>query len=401
MGLPLPPHVSPPMWQAEFWLERAPEADTPICSEEQLAAFNASVPERIGVPSVLALPDEVSAAQVRAWLAQYAPAESPRYDYDGQPVSAEAFRALVERAVPPLPARVRVRFGLTVRRAALRGWPSGAVLTSEPFDYALDRAQESTVDVGQPVAAVLTSSDGRWIFALTPYYWGWLRAEAVAFGAREQVAAYSEAEPFLVTVAPRGLVGTAWGGVTPQMGTRLPLLGEEADVWRVRVPTRDEAGALAFAEGYVPRAAGHFVRGYLPPTPRNVLAQAFKLLGEPYAWGGGKLGIFGRDCSRLVQDVYATVGVHLPRNVSLQGNVCRPLIVFEATMSAEERRAALVARGTIGTLLELPGHVMLYLGHVEGRPYVLHDTFRGVIVSTLEEREPTLLERLRRAVLPC
>ncbi len=400
----LPPNVTQEMLSADFWLARAPHAEAPFATPKQIAAFNARVYERLGVPPVLALPQEVSAERVRAWVAQYSLPEAPRYGYDGRRLTAEAFRAVVMRAMPKLSARVRVRFGLTVRRAALRAWPSDAPITAEPFAYALDRAQETHVDIGQPVAAVLRSRDGRWLFALTPHYWGWLRADAVAWGAREQVAAYAEAPDFLVTVAPRGLVGTSEGGVTPQMGTRLPLLAEEETAWRVRVPVREADGALSFAEGYAPRAAGHFVRGHLPPTPRSVLAQAFKLLGEPYAWGGGRLGIFGRDCSRLVQDVYATVGVHLPRNAGQQGDVGRVLIAFSAEMAAEERRAALVERGQVGALLELPGHVMLYLGHVAGRPYVLHDTlsapYAGVIVSTLAlGAERSLLERLRRAVV--
>ncbi len=258
------------------------------------------------------------------------------------------------------------------------------------------------MDVGQPVAAVLHSRDGRWLFALTPHYWGWLAADAVAWGTREQVAAYAQPTDFLVTLAPRGLVATAWGGLVPQMGTRLPLAGEDAAAWRVRVPLREPDGVLSFAEGYVSRAAGHFARGYLSPTPRNVLVQAFKLLGEPYAWGGSRLGIFGRDCSRLVQDVYATMGVHLPRNAAQQKDVCRSLIAFTPEMRADVRRSALAERATVGALLELPGHVMLYLGHVHGQPYVLHDTlsvpYAGVIVSTLALGEPPLLERLRQAV---
>ncbi len=404
MGPHLPPDVSAEMLCADFWLARAPQPDAPLATPQQIAGFNARVYERLGVPSVLALGETLDAEQVRAALAQYTLPEAPRYAYDGRPLSADVFHAAVARAVAELPARVRVRFGLTVRRAALRAWPSDAPITAKPFEYALDRAQETAVDVGQPVAAVLRSRDGRWLFALTPHYWGWLRADAVAWGTREQVAAYAEAPDFLVTVAPRGLVGTAWGGLTPQMGTRLPLLAEEEGAWRVRVPLRGAGGALTFAEGFAGRAAGHFVRGYLSPTPRNVLEQAFKLLGEPYAWGGSRLGIFGRDCSRLVRDVYATVGVHWPRNAGQQGDVGRVLVAFSPQMSEAERRAALVARGQVGALLELPGHVMLYLGAVAGRTYALHDTlsgpYAGVIVSTLglgEER--SLLARLRRAVV--
>ncbi len=402
----LPPNVLPAMLRAGFWLDGMPSADELLLSDEALRAFNARVPDLIGIPALGELPDAFSAGDVRATIAQYERPAKIRYGLDGEPLSGAYFDALIANATPDLPEQVPVRFGLTVRRTDLRAFPTADVITSQPYDFAFDRIQEAAVDVGKPVAVLATSRDGRWYFGLTPHYWGWLRVEDVALGLREQVMAYAEADPYLMVTGSRGLVACVGGGITPQMGTRLPLREDTGTAYRVAVPMRTPAGTLVFVDGWAARQESTFARGALPLTRRTLFEQAFKLLGEVYSWGGSRLGIFGRDCSRLVQDVYATAGVALPRNGDQQGRVCHEVVAFTDTMSAAERTAALVERVPPGAILVLPGHVMLYLGAVDGVPFALHDTsssgYNGVIVSDLSLGEAgpnrSLLQRLTHAV---
>jgi hypothetical protein len=54
---------------------------------------------------------------------------------------------------------------------------------------------------------------------------------------------------------------------------------------------------------------------YLPLTPRLLLQQAFKFLGERYGWGHD---YDTRDCSGFVSEIYRSFGVLLPRNTSAQ-----------------------------------------------------------------------------------
>ena len=52
------------------------------------------------------------------------------------------------------------------------------------------------------------------------------------------------------------------------------------------------------------------------PDPRTVLERGMAWLGTPYLWGGRSR--FGVDCSGLVQVLWGSVGVALPRDASQQ-----------------------------------------------------------------------------------
>ena len=145
------------------------------------------------------------------------------------------------------------------------------------------------------------------------------------------------------------------------------------------------------------------------------MEQAFKLLNEPYGWGG----MHGeQDCSRFLQEVFATVGINFPRNSSQQAQIGRPLAQFDTKMSEAERLKVL--REAVGgiTILPMPGHIMLFLGMVDERPYAIHATWgyrekigreessrviNRVAVSDLSLGEGTLkgslLRRLKSVVL--
>lgn len=59
-------------------------------------------------------------------------------------------------------------------------------------------------------------------------------------------------------------------------------------------------------------------------TPEGVIAAATKYIGVPYVWGGTDPDS-GLDCSGLVQQVYADLGIDLPRVSSDQARVGMPV----------------------------------------------------------------------------
>ncbi len=400
---------TPDLLRAEFWLARAADVDLPRLSADAIMAFNAGVYTTLGLPPVLALPDAISVDDVRAALARYQPPAEPHYGWDGKQSGAIYWETLMANATPALPDRVTVRFGLATRRTDVRSFPTADVVTSAPFAFALDRIQETTIDIGWPVAVVAHSRDAAWAFCLTPLYWGWVRAADIAIGQRAPVEEFVSAEPFVVTTANRGMLATpTQGGVTPQMGTRLPLIEATDVALRVRIPHRSAKGTLCIADGIGAATAGEFSVGWQPYTLHTLLDRAFALLGEPYAWGGSQLGIFGRDCSRFVQDIYGVCGVRLPRNSGQQERACAQICHFDTSMNAPTRKQMLIERVPPGAILILPGHAMLYLGHLDGEPAVIHDTrssgFASIIVSDLmlgaDGPSGALIERLSSAVIP-
>jgi hypothetical protein len=402
----LPPNVTFDMLDPAFWLARTPELDAPLLASDEITAFNARVYEILDIPPVLSLPDTLPCDVVAARMRDYLPTPTqPRYTAEGQPLEPGVFEKTLDRLIAALPDPVPVHFRLATRRAVVRAFPTLGVITAQPFEYALDRIQETTVDVGWPVAILTGDLDQPWQFCLTPLYWGWVQMDRFAMSTRADVESYVTTGPFIVTTATRGgLVILATGqALAAQMGTRLPLTGETSDIYRTLLPLVQEQEAFVM-QGAARRE--DFAVGYLPPTRRTLVTQAFKMLGEPYAWGGSRFGIFGRDCSRFIRDVYATTGILLPRNGNQQGEVGHPTAVFTPDMDASARTALLVNSVSPGAILCLPGHVMLYLGHVDGEPYAIHATssagFSEVVVSDLslgaDYPSGSLLSRLTQAV---
>lgn len=281
----------------------------------------------------------------------------------------------------------RVRFGLTLRRADLRKWPTTDAVFKTHATFDLDRFQESGLFPADAVAVLHESADREWYFVQSYNYAAWVRKELIVIGDRESIMQYRGADNFLIVSG--GKVSTnfnpnhsAISELQLDMGVRLPLLDAEAierDVdgqsprssYAVSLPVRDDRDGLRFRTALIARNQDVRV-GHMPFTRKNVLHQSFKFLGERYGWGHA---YNARDCSGFVMEVYKTFGILLPRN-SLQQSTS-PVgrnIVISASAGAEEK-LQLLAGCDVGDLLYSPGHVMVYLGNVDGDPYVIHSLF--------------------------
>ncbi len=112
-------------------------------------------------------------------------------------------------------------------------------------------------------------------------------------------------------------------------------------------------------------------RALRPFTRRELLTEAFSMLGEPYGWGG-KDG--GYDCSRFVLEVFEPFGIDLPRHSARQAAAGTFSIDVSGVEDLNEKRLLLEAAASRGiVLLQFPGHIMLYLGTTEeGVPMAIH-----------------------------
>jgi len=169
------------------------------------------------------------------------------------------------------------------------------------------------------------------------------------------------------------------------MGSVLYLAGQKgADVdspyYAVRFPAASTDG-LVWKTGYVDRSSDVHV-GFLPYTRRNIIKQAFKMLGEEYGWGGEK---GRRDCSAFVMDVFASVGVRLPRNSAQQSSAGFIRLAPEAAGRPGAIDRTLEAADPATTLIALDGHIMLYLGAAGGGPHVIHQIWGYMDAGGLNE----------------
>jgi len=391
-ALPVPPSGVPGVGDAQltpaFWIGLQAQPDRTILARAQIDAQNAKLFKLDPTMHDLAvLPATLPRAQVAAWIGRLSkrPAHA-LYDEHGQSVPA-AMLDKVENdlALDAIPAQTTVRYGLVVERAALRTFPTTLRVFSSSDDHDIDRFQESAEFPGTPVAIVHASRDGQWLFVVSPRYAAWMQRQYVAEGAKDAVLAYAAKTPYRIVTGPS--VRTVFTPEQPavsqlqlDMGTRVPLLATLPPdqpvngqtpyaAYTLQLPIRKDDGSLELVPALLQKNADT-AADYLPLTPRNLVTQAFKFLGERYGWGHS---YDGRDCSGFVSDVYRSLGVQMPRNTGDQAKspALEHRLFTAADSHAVRLQAAMQLR--LGDLVYIPGHVMMVLGQWQGQPWVIHD----------------------------
>jgi hypothetical protein len=265
-----------------------------------------------------------------------------------------------------------------------------------PFDY----WQNSGVWAGTPLLVTHLSADGAWALVEARNAGGWVRVADIAYVDAAFMARW-ESLPLLAVTREHTPVATPVAGQESgpgrntvqntvrnagpggtflfhgRIGMVLPLLAEDASGYTALAPARGANGLAEITLVRIPRTAAAAMP--LAATPRTLGQLADQMLGQPYGWGGY---YENRDCSALLLDLLAPLGVFLPRNSGQQAR-SGEFVSFEG-LSAPEKEALVLARGVpLLTLLYKRGHIMLYLGQYQGRAVMLHDIWG---LKTLDAR---------------
>ena len=402
-----------------FWTSRIKDPDSVVMSPGEIKEFNLRARRIAAGVDIFSLPELLPAREVRERVIEasgldihespgdgavvISEAPSPvKYGSDGIPLSAGYYAGLVRSlGTAHIAGDVEVRYAMIVRHTEIYCWPSADHIRNGKHDHDFNRCLLDALHPGDKAAVVHTSTDGEWLFVMTGFVDGWIRAGDAAFAPKETISEYP-GKDFLVVTSP----GTATeNGAALGMGMRLPFSSREDGFYNVKLPSSDADGNLVFTDDRVRDAFVH--EGFLPYTKAGVIEAAFKFLGTQYSWGGGKEG---EDCSSFLKAVFGMFGIELPRNSSTQSAVGRMILrntVIEKSLGA---RRALAKEWVPGiTLLRPPDHIMLYLGEHNGRHYAIHSVWEvssdgglvriaGVVVTDLDlgsgSEKGTLFERI-------
>ncbi|MBN2299248.1 MAG: SH3 domain-containing protein [Deltaproteobacteria bacterium] len=411
--------TQPKMTTPGFWTGLIEEPDEVIIPAYAIESFNASVRRETGKIKDISqyaatynggLLKNTFSSTLESWAGRRS------FDIQGERVQAGFFDKISSNMnLAGIPEKVNVCFGIVTAYSNQRILPTDSGMYAGKVNHAFDRLQNSALDIGTPLAILHWTSDKKWLYADSPLCSGWLPAQNVGLCSREQLIHYTGAEPFVVTLPAKTDLfldeDLRRHHAYVRMGTRFVSKPDNGKgVVEILLPLRSPDGSCLFMGGFVAETALH--HGYLPYTPRTIITQAFAMLNAPYGWGG----MYGeQDCSRFIQEIFATVGIHLPRNSTQQAKVGMMAALFEENMPAPQRSAALFEHALAGiSILQMRGHVMLYLGFFEGEPYAIHDMWgylepdsdgerlrvtNRVVVTDLSPGSGTssgsLLERLR------
>jgi len=370
----------PEMKTPGYWISRHADPDKVVLTSEQVAKFNAEVVKEDRLRDDISVFSETyTGSKVKDSLTrQLAGLRASGFFADSGEKADVAFFGRLEQQldISSIPTTVTVRFGFVTQNADQRLMPTDEGLFEKRGDIDFDELQNSALDVGAPIAILHQSKDGAWLYAVSPSSSGWVKADRVGLCARSEIVSLLAKQTSVVVIAAkadifRDSAMRKYSGFARMGSAFFVMSGKVGDAYEVYLPTRITDGTLALVSGYIPAEQVH--EGFLPYTPRVVLNQAFKLLNTPYGWGGAN---GEQDCSQFLQEVFATVGLQLPRNSSQQAKVGKGLADFTPETLPESKLKTLLTKGSgATTLLYMKGHILLYLGLENGTPYAIHDVW--------------------------
>lgn len=383
------------MLEAEYW--KRSDGDTLLFSEDEIASFNrnnrefvlyrneegferrlreAEIGERLSGQIVRSLLEEERIAQ---------PENGGISLYVNQSKVSDSYWENLEMnrnldAIDVGQER-ELRFAVCVEETVAMRAPTDDFVADSVEEFYSNDMVSSEVNIGEGVIVLHESRDGKWYYILNGSYCGWVHRETVAFCKnRAEWEKICNPERFLIVTGSKivlddtAVASTAAGRIL-RMGTKLALSDSAPDSvigrepvggYVVDFPAGDGEGNLFFEKVIVPVSLDVNI-GYLCMTSDAVIRQAYKFLGQIYGYGGSFHSV---DCSGMVRCVYSCFGMRLPRNSRAIAEM-KDLGAFECEKMSSAKKLSVLSELPGGLLLYMDGHLMIYLGMKDGKPYVI------------------------------
>jgi hypothetical protein len=355
---------------------------------EAIKRFNASVATKFRLAKIATYEDNVTGRKLKSIIQSFSNSLMKRNLYvDRVKLTKEYYTELMKIVdFKKIGDEVPVRFGIVVKNTSQRVIPTSDVLVlGKNGSVHFDRNQMSSLECATPVVILVKTTDKKWLYVRSSHTEGWVPTDSIAFCTRADVARWEDPSAlsgrFAVVVRMKAPIYlneamTDYYGWLP-MGNKL-VMSKDGQLF---MPMRGVNGRLVEQQVYVQPEYIH--EGFVPYTSRNMLNLAFEMLNAPYGWGG----MYGeQDCSSFLMKVFAAAGVLLPRNSAQQGNTGMTVFTKNtAVLPATDMTSFFGVPGS--TLIQFPGHVMLYIGSEQGKPYVIHAMWAYVEEDTAVEEE--------------
>lgn len=362
-----------------FWISRHPFPDKVIMNPSQINKLNSHIVHNLKTRKIISgLGPLYPGEKLQIYLEKKLDRSCKKCLYlaKGKKAGISFYNDIRKRmALDVMPSEIRLRYGFIVRYADQRVFPTEDGLFAGPDDTDFDELQNSALDIGTPLAILHQSADRKWYYVIAPLCSGWVKVAKVALCSLEELKSLTNHISFVVITRPKAEVYldsslTRYHDYV-RMGVRLPLHKAGLKAVQVIIPSRKPDGTYAQKTAYVRKEMVH--EGYLQFTARNIIQQAFELLNSPYGWGG----MYGeQDCSRFIQEIFATTGIFFPRNSSDQAQVGFLIGEFDKNSTEKEKLEVLSTKAIGGiSVLYLRGHIMLFLGMAHKKPYAIHATW--------------------------
>lgn len=391
-------NVTYAMMKPEYWTEY-PGGKRTLMSAAEINALNEKnlADSDCSMHDLSNLPETFNGVKMRESLAGFT---DPKGLYLGTtPVGADLYTRVRNniRGIS-VSEQMPTRYGYCIKRTVQRDIPYDTPLTDNPADPEWDQLVLAPVNIGDPVAVYLTTADGAYIYVRTIMCDGWVPSDTIAIcHSKEEWEQDLNPENFIVVtgseVVTEESLNAEHSDLRFEMGTVLELCNDPAEKIDYRMswcnfvvycPGRGADGYYEKHRMLIPFSSDVSI-GYMKFTVENLIDQAFKYVGKRYGWGGS---MNAQDCSSYVREVYKCFGFDLPRNTTWQRNM--KVNVTDLTGMTYEEKSRAFSSLPAGSIIQFPGHEMIYLGERNGKHYSINNV-SSMAVDTengLETRRP-------------
>lgn len=261
--------------------------------------------------------------------------------------------------------------------------PSFADWDKPGSNYPFDDLQESMVSANEPLYVLQVSRDKQWQLVLTHgNSFGWIRTLDIAYVDAQFIKQWRTSEYVIVTRDDQSVFDDAKHYyLTAHLGQLFPLQNTTAQSYQVLTAVRNEVGNALIKTVNLNKTSAAIWP--LALNKKNLVDSINTLMGGAYGWGG----MYGlRDCSSTTQDLFALFAIWLPRNSGDQAKIGK-VITLEGLSNKQKEQKILEQGVPLLTLLNKRGHVVLYLGTYDGKPYVFQQMWGLATKNYFTRRE--------------
>ena len=295
----------------------------------------------------------------------------PGYDDNGYRHRISWFDALEKQINLQKFPNINAR-GVIIHATALRAMPTQLPYYMNPKHagegYPFDYFQDATLSAGTPLHIWQITRNGQWYFVTAGFKeHGWVKAENLAFVKSALEEKWLHYKHWITPLKDRLTVINAQGHFyfMARLGGIYPLLSRHKVHDQIAVLTANDAGEAQIQSAMI--SAAHVAKWPLMMTSKAIARQANQFLGQAYGWGGSR---GRRDCSETTKDLFSAFGLALPRTSTDQQLL--PGTISIAGLNSKEKQQAMVKQAIpLFSLIGMHGHIMLYVGAIRGRVFVL------------------------------
>ncbi len=400
-----PTGVTSEMTKASYW--QTGDGNRVLLTNDDIVSLNTNIRSASGtyVFDLANFKATCDATELMKQLSNYSIPDT-KYWVDGKEINNQYYFGKINSAVRNTGytgTERSVTYAVCTEIADIKSIPTNDKLCDSLTDTA-DEMMNSNLMVNEPFIIMQRAViDGHtFYYGYSDTVWGWVDGEKLAIckDKDEWLDAWYLGEKnglgsknFLIVtedkiILEQSMIKDYPSGLHLGLGTILKLVSDddiptivaERGTWYnhvVYVPTRDANGNYVKTMALISEHNSVSI-GYLPLTENNVVELTFACLGNRYGWGNMFEDF---DCSGLVRAVYRCFGITMPRNTTRQ--IAIPNNTYDVSKLTSYAKLAVLDQLPVGSLLFFPGHIMIYLGKVDGAPYVISSA--GVLSDSAGE----------------